>query len=142
MNNAARLTSHVATVEEFQTGGHCMVTLVTLADGRVLGINDECVVLYPSAEAFRDGHEGNDQYIDLLDQPPQDEVSTYAYRWRTDAAWGDIEATDPSDALRKLQEQREWAENPEAEARDIADGAWLTIFDPDGVPVLRRGTMP
>ncbi len=35
-----------------QTGGGCMVDFVELKDGRVVGINDECVVLYPSRDAF------------------------------------------------------------------------------------------
>lgn len=46
------LTTHVAAITEAQTGGNCMVSLVTLADGRVLGINDECVVLYRSMDDF------------------------------------------------------------------------------------------
>ncbi len=38
---------------------------------------------------------------------------------------------------------RDWAKlDSTREGRDIADGAWLTIFDADGVAVLRRGEMP
>jgi len=65
-------------------------------------------------------------------------MSTYTYR--TDATHGEVEAADVDAALAALVEQREWATGAR-EQRDIADGAWLTIFDEDGVPVLRRGTM-
>ncbi len=63
---SAPLTSHVQSVTEEDTGGHCMVTFVTLADGRVLGINDECVVLYPSMDAFYD-HSEDLPVIELLE---------------------------------------------------------------------------
>jgi hypothetical protein len=34
------------------TGGGCYVDFVTLSDGRVIGINNETIVLYESFEAF------------------------------------------------------------------------------------------
>ena len=34
------------------TGGGCFVDFVTLSDGRVIGINNETIVLYESFEAF------------------------------------------------------------------------------------------
>jgi hypothetical protein len=34
------------------TGGGFHVDFVTLSDGRVIGINEECIVVYPSFEAF------------------------------------------------------------------------------------------
>ena len=34
------------------TGGECMVDLIHLKDGRILGINDECCVLYENIEQF------------------------------------------------------------------------------------------
>lgn len=37
------------------TGGGCMVDLVVLNEGRVIGITDESVVLYPSMNAFYEG---------------------------------------------------------------------------------------
>ena len=69
-------------------------------------------------------------------------AETLRYGWRTDAAHGEIEAADEDDALVKLVRDGEWSEpDSPREQRDIADGAWLTIFDADGVPSLRRGTM-
>lgn len=34
------------------TGGGCMVDMIELEDGRVIGINEECVVLYESMDQF------------------------------------------------------------------------------------------
>jgi hypothetical protein len=36
-------------------GGGCMVDFLILSDGRCVGINDECIVLYESYEQVRDG---------------------------------------------------------------------------------------
>ena len=64
------------------------------------------------------------------------------YTWRTDAAHGGLWADSADEALASLVREGEWAEiGSDRESRDIADGAWLTIFE-DGVPVLRRGLMP
>lgn len=72
---------------------------------------------------------------------PAERLDT-AYTWSTDAASGEIEAADPDGAVRALVQQGEWAAVDSArEQRDIADGAWLTIFE-DGLPVFERGTMP
>lgn len=65
------------------------------------------------------------------------------YHWRTDAAHGDLDAETVDAALAQIVRDHEWAAPESArEQRDLADGAWLTIFDADGVAVLRRGTMP
>lgn len=65
------------------------------------------------------------------------------YTYRTDAISGAIDANDENSALAQLVAEREWAAvDSTREQRDIADGAWLTIFNADGLPVLRRGTMP
>jgi len=37
------------------TGGGCWVDFLILNDGRCVGINDECLVLYPSYDAVYDG---------------------------------------------------------------------------------------
>lgn len=63
------------------------------------------------------------------------------YMWRTDAASGTIRAASANAALSALVADGEWAEG-KSEARDIANGAWLQIADGDGIPVLRRGTVP
>jgi len=47
------------------TGGGSMVDFVQLKDGRILGINDECVVLYESIEAFYECLPINREAIDL-----------------------------------------------------------------------------
>lgn len=76
-----------------------------------------------------------DEYDHIVgDAPPR-------YTWRTDAASGEIHATNEHAARAELVRQGEWAAGTREEA-DIADGAWLTIFDADSVPVLTRGVMP
>lgn len=62
---------------------------------------------------------------------------------RTDATSYDVQATDAYDAVAQAVKAQDWAAIDSArETRDIADGAWLTVFDANGVPVLRRGVMP
>lgn len=46
------------------TGGGCMVDFIHLKDGRVIGITDECAVLYDSMEAF-DNSDGTEPSITL-----------------------------------------------------------------------------
>ena len=48
------------------TGGGTMVDFVQLKDGRILGVNDECVVLYESMEAFEECLPINREFIDLI----------------------------------------------------------------------------
>lgn len=49
------------------SGGNCMVDLVHLVDGRVLGVTDECAVLYPNEAALWGGAEpGTLPYLDLV----------------------------------------------------------------------------
>ena len=38
-----------------EMGGGCMVDFLILSDGRCVGINDECIVLYESYEQVQDG---------------------------------------------------------------------------------------
>ena len=47
------------------TGGGTMVDFVQLKDGRILGINDEFVVLYESMEAFEECLPVTREFIDL-----------------------------------------------------------------------------
>lgn len=70
-------------------------------------------------------------------------TQTSTYTWRTDAASGEIYAFSAHEALTQLIVLGEWAApGSPREDRDIDAGAWLTIFDADGVAVLRRGVMP
>lgn len=48
----------VESVYTENTGGGCLVDIVTLQDGRIIGISEECIVLYPSIDAFFDGIDG------------------------------------------------------------------------------------
>lgn len=70
-------------------------------------------------------------------------LKRHQYRWRTDAASGTLIAANADLALAQIIDEAEWHPlDSKREQRDIANGAWLTIFDAHGVPVLRRGTMP
>lgn len=52
-------TEYVKSVSSWDSGGGIMIDVIELKDGRVLGITDESVVLYPSMEALEEG-EAND----------------------------------------------------------------------------------
>jgi len=45
-------TEFIASIHTDQTGGLCMVDVVTLRSGKVLTITDECVVAWPSLSAW------------------------------------------------------------------------------------------
>ena len=49
------MTEHISKVETVNTGGNCMVDLIHLKDGRILGISDDVVALYRSIEQFEEG---------------------------------------------------------------------------------------
>jgi hypothetical protein len=54
-------------ISSMDTGGGCIVDFVHLKDGRVLGINDECVCLYKDMEHFGNGDDlTENEIIDLL----------------------------------------------------------------------------
>ena len=54
---------YIDKIETMDTGGGCLVDFITLKDGRVVGINDECIVLYESMEHWERG--GNTDSINL-----------------------------------------------------------------------------
>lgn len=66
------------------------------------------------------------------------------YTYSTDAVKNATVAALAVDAaVDAIVAQGEWAPlDSKREERDLADGAWLTVFDAAGVPVLRRGVMP
>jgi hypothetical protein len=43
---------YIEKITSENTGGHCCVDFVHLKDGRVIGINDECAVLYADMNDF------------------------------------------------------------------------------------------
>jgi hypothetical protein len=53
-------SEYVRSVSSWDSGGGIMVDIVELADGRVLGITDESVVLYPNLDALQDGEANNE----------------------------------------------------------------------------------
>lgn len=45
--------TYVTRAETYNSGGNCMIDFIHLHNGRVLGISDDCVVLYQSMEDFQ-----------------------------------------------------------------------------------------
>lgn len=57
----------IADISSMDTGGGCIVDFVHLKDGRILGINDETMVLYKDMEQFGCGDDIPPEHIiDLL----------------------------------------------------------------------------
>lgn len=50
---------HIKNTFTEYTGGGFYVDFVTLENGEILGINEECIVLYKSIEDFENGSEHN-----------------------------------------------------------------------------------
>ena len=74
-------------VSSQNTGGGCMVDFIELHDGRLIGLNDECIVLYPSVDAFYDGDENGefDEFAmiyrpDAVTQIEKPSLGTYTER--------------------------------------------------------------
>jgi len=59
-------TTYIDSISSFETGGAVPVDFVHLKDGRVLGISDDCVVLYDSIEDFYECATNDRQCINLL----------------------------------------------------------------------------
>jgi len=57
---------YISHTETHDTGGNCEVDFVILHDGRVLGIDNECVCLYGSMDDFYGWNTVDRQCIDLL----------------------------------------------------------------------------
>jgi len=55
MTHSALPAEHIRAVSSWDSGGGIIVDIVELADGRVLGVTDESVVLYPSLDALQEG---------------------------------------------------------------------------------------
>jgi len=46
------LMHHVTKTETINSGGGCMIDLIHLDNGKVIGLDDECLVVYKSIDAF------------------------------------------------------------------------------------------
>jgi len=69
-NEVATLGQFIKSISTENTGGGCMVDFIFLLDGRVIGVNDDCVVLYPTLEAFGQGDDdGSFDSFPVIDLP-------------------------------------------------------------------------
>lgn len=74
-----RGTEYVASIHTDQTGGMCMVDIVVLRSGQVITLNDECLVVWPSLQAWEDSFETGDggaASIDLYALKKQEEYES------------------------------------------------------------------
>ena len=60
---------YIKKVDSMNTGGGCIVDFVHLRDGRVIGINDESLVVYRSMEEYTDGDDCEHAY--MFDNEPK-----------------------------------------------------------------------
>ena len=58
-------TTYITHTSAFDSGGNCPVDFVHLPDGRLLGITDDCVVLYAHMDYFLECYTNDRQIIDL-----------------------------------------------------------------------------
>ena len=66
-------TAFIDKVVTYETGGNCPVDFVLLKSGRVLGISDDCVVLYDNMDDFYSMETKSRQCIDLYPIEPIEE---------------------------------------------------------------------
>jgi hypothetical protein len=59
---------HIVKITTEDTGGHCDVDFVHLPDGRVIGIDENCAVLYASMQDFYDFETVDRQNINLYNR--------------------------------------------------------------------------
>ena len=74
-----RGTEYVASIHTEQTGGMCMVDIVVLRSGQVITLTDECLVVWPSLQAWEDSFETGDggaASIDLYALKKQEEYES------------------------------------------------------------------
>ena len=57
--------TYIQKIQTVNTGGGCYVDLITMQDGQVIGLNDECIVLYKNMEDFWECSSNNKQTITL-----------------------------------------------------------------------------
>ena len=61
----ALAATYITKIESMNTGGNFMVDLIHLENGRVIGVSMDCIVLYPSIEAFEENNSEEYPFIDL-----------------------------------------------------------------------------
>ena len=59
---------HIKKTESVNTGGGCYVDLLYLEDGRVIGVTDDCLVVYDSIDAFWACMEGDYSSLNSKDE--------------------------------------------------------------------------
>jgi hypothetical protein len=65
---------------------------------------------------------------------------TKTFTVRTDVVSFTVQAKDADGALEVAKARGEWAKTARRERSDMEDGAWLTIFDEDGLLVMAKPT--
>ena len=78
------------------TGGGCLVDFVELKTGQIIGLNDECVVLYPNMDAFYTGDDGDFDGFGMFYRP---DVPTIVEKPRMGAYTDDIVSEETLDIV-------------------------------------------
>jgi hypothetical protein len=73
---------YIEKISSEDTGGGMIVEMIQLKDGRCLGINDECVVLYPNYEALFEAT-GYMPTINLIKNVPESKPQHTLGPWET-----------------------------------------------------------
>jgi hypothetical protein len=89
-----KIMLYIQKIETVNTGGGCMVDLLYLHDGRVIGLNDECAVLYESLDSFFNDGEGIDRPAFTI--PRIERMSS--------AKIADLADTAANEAIRQIQD--------------------------------------
>ena len=87
-------TEYIQKIDTVNTGGGCMVDLITLNDGRVIGLNDECAVLYDNIEDFY--YEGGSRSLFAFWIPRIERMSS--------AKIADLADSAANEAIRQIQD--------------------------------------
>ena len=68
-------TEFVASIHTDQTGGMCMVDIITLRSGQVITLNDESLCVWPSIDAWYESIDDGDDsaLMGVMDLMPVDE---------------------------------------------------------------------
>ena len=57
--------THIKEIETHNSGGNCMIDLLHLNDGRVIGVSSDCIVVYDSIDHFMNNVDEEHPSLDL-----------------------------------------------------------------------------
>ena len=118
------------------TGGGTMLDLIVLQDGRVLGVNEECVVAYSSLHEFYSGETAHCPYVylpergDPLKTPILCAADARAFLAHLCATGREFHPDDPADSIVECATGRRVFSDEEAECADARMAECFAYIDP------------